>query len=809
VSFHTLLSVTVFLERLWELISYINRYWGVFWIDASTDENAQAAFATLGNRAKKDSTFESGKFWLASQSKPWLLVIDNADDPSMDISRYIPAGNFGHILITTRNPNNVMHATVGEKQFRDMEPDDAVSLLLKAADLADSDSQHNSKRRSIAFHIAKALGYLALALVHVGATIQRKICRLEEYLTEYTKNRKEMMMSGIASSADSSSMTIIATWEVSYKRIESLHTTEAKDATDILRIFAFLHFEHIPEALFEKAWSERQAQTTQSSPDPSLFNRMSTWLYESTSPTSQVEPMIFEQAGPRWNRSRFRQALALLSDHSLIYYDAKRSMCSMHPVIHAWARDRLSRQAQIQWLNATASILSWSITPTLEASGREYRRLLSPHIDTCLDMGDIRIDDHVDRGARILKFASVYAECGRWKSAAQIQRHVIEVRRRACGANHSDTIEAMDNLGQTCWNLFNPREALEVQMKILQASMGTFTWLRQKGISTLKTLSDLGRTYWLLGNRREAERLGSMAVQGLTKKLGDQDPATLTAMQNLACTYNHLSRPERATELLEHVLKTRLLYWGLRHDETLATMNELSMAYLGLGRQRYSDAEQLCRKALQMRISILGEEHAYTLWSVNNLSKICCARGYYDEAARMLEKILPVVIRTLGKAHVGMTMTIYNLACAYAGQTKWSKAENLLKMQLEYIPTGHPDWVSYVSELARVCESGGHELEAQGLCIQAVQRYGVERALRSETPAMERMVRRLYRICVKRGQLEDRSQLRSYLHSLEAHSTAHSSFDVEQNSETFVTPPEPDDRRSTHSSPKIHTSKTW
>ena len=62
-----------------------------------------------------------------------MLIIDNADDPEMNLSQYFPVGGSGHFLITTRNPGAELNATVGHLRFSGLDPEDAVSLLLKTA----------------------------------------------------------------------------------------------------------------------------------------------------------------------------------------------------------------------------------------------------------------------------------------------------------------------------------------------------------------------------------------------------------------------------------------------------------------------------------------------------------------------------------------------------------------------------------------------------------------------------------------------------------------------------------------------------
>ena len=48
----------------------------------------------------------AAKNWLSCLTRPWLLLIDNADDPDMEVTRYFPGGERGVILMTTRNPSN-------------------------------------------------------------------------------------------------------------------------------------------------------------------------------------------------------------------------------------------------------------------------------------------------------------------------------------------------------------------------------------------------------------------------------------------------------------------------------------------------------------------------------------------------------------------------------------------------------------------------------------------------------------------------------------------------------------------------------
>jgi hypothetical protein len=73
------------------------------------------------------------KSWLSNSEDSWLLIIDNADNPLQDVSRYFPTGDGGVILLSTRNPHCKIHATVGSCEIGQMESEETVTLLLKTA----------------------------------------------------------------------------------------------------------------------------------------------------------------------------------------------------------------------------------------------------------------------------------------------------------------------------------------------------------------------------------------------------------------------------------------------------------------------------------------------------------------------------------------------------------------------------------------------------------------------------------------------------------------------------------------------------
>jgi tetratricopeptide (TPR) repeat protein len=648
--------------------------------------------------------------WLSHCKQPWLLILDNADAIGLDLSAYYPGEGNGHVIITTRNPNAVEYATVGHLRFSGMEPQEAINLLLRGAypDLQHP-SQPDSPKWKLAEGIAIELGYLPLALAHAAATIRRNIYTLEKYLMYYLSQRRSTLSHSRLKSVDE--INIIATWEIPFQKIAGRESVEHRDAVDLMHTFAFMHHETIPERIFQRSWNGLRTSATSLKQLPDILQSV-------------------------WNegvQARFRRAIGVLCDHSIIEYEPSKGLCTMHPVVHNWARDRLTDTEQTQWLRLTMAILGQCISPHLEASGRQFRALLLPHIHSALQLHRseyLEKSETLESAAEMERFAWVYAEQGQWKTARQLQESVIRIRKKILGKRHADTIRAQRSLGQTLWNLFDIKSAIDVQ----KSTLDTLRWYRPHiadwttwpvwmpiHLPYCLALDDITLTLWLAGERQISKRTGERAVDGLKRQLGPQDPLTLNAMFNLARTYFHLGEETKAHELLVWVLKLQKRFFGMQHPDTLMTRNELGML-LCASRRHLLAAQRLVENVLQARKRILGDEHAYTLWSVNDLSKIHVEMGRPDEAVKILEEIIPVVIRTLGEDHVGMAMTKSNLAKAYCTAGKWKEAEEIVRPLLASIPPDHPDWIHNMYGCARIKFELGKLEEAEKYCVGVIDR---------------------------------------------------------------------------------------
>ncbi|TFK31080.1 hypothetical protein BDQ12DRAFT_324209, partial [Crucibulum laeve] len=118
-----------------------SKYGYVFWLDATNEDTISASLKGISSipdakKADVDGTPEAVLYWIASLSKEWLLIFDNADGEPAMIEKYLPSNNTGDILITSRNPN-MRSLTINKNSIEldGMNMKDAIALLLKRSNL--------------------------------------------------------------------------------------------------------------------------------------------------------------------------------------------------------------------------------------------------------------------------------------------------------------------------------------------------------------------------------------------------------------------------------------------------------------------------------------------------------------------------------------------------------------------------------------------------------------------------------------------------------------------------------------------------
>lgn len=295
-------------------IEYAFRYAGyydaVLWVRAEEPTTLAADFAGLGNELgiaepdarNQDVVVKAVLRWLRDNPR-WLLVFDNAPG-GKQISEYLPQGQDGHIIITSRSLNWRQYAqpVVVEK----MEPDEAIEFLLKRT---------GEKDRATADKLAEELGYLPLALAQAGAYMEQRQRSLADYLPLFQRYRDRTFIP-----SEDYPVTIAATWELSFQAVRE----HSQAAADLLNLCAFFAPEDIPLDMI--------ATGAEHLPD-SLRNVVQKPL--------ELDDVIGE-----------------LGKYSLVEVDRHKDTISIHRLVQAVLRDKLSPEKRQIWLEIALLVIN-------------------------------------------------------------------------------------------------------------------------------------------------------------------------------------------------------------------------------------------------------------------------------------------------------------------------------------------------------------------------------------------------------------------------------------------------------------------
>ena len=730
----------------------------------------------------------AAKHWLSNLKYRWLLIVDNADNPEVRLDRYFPEGDRGHILLSTRIPAHREFGTVGSQffHFQGLGQNDGTELLLKAAA---KPLPPDSLTERLAFAITQALGSLPLALIHAGKAIRKGLCKLDDYLRYHKieKQRLRNTQSKVFLGSDEIYINVYSSFEINFQGLIDKATaetkegrTEAKDAMQLLQMFSFFHRENIrldfltravayPKVEEEQQLKERQKNLNNNS---SLSKRswtqmlkdiaMEVLVFLSKEVTPPVLPDALRQVDcSEYDREfRLKAALNELTQLSLITYNENDDTYSMHPVIHAWARERpeLSTMEQAIWCQAATTTLAQCILlPPLanREDDERFRRDLLPHVDHVRERQQ-EIQETICRNRRrsrrpnwlfsasrktriqiiqLARFSRVYAQCGRWDEAKTLQLEVKDFV-APLGPQHPSTIRIKLALSVTCLQLGQGNEAAELQSQVLQAHINTFG---EEHPDTLKVMDVLGESRWQQGQFTKSLELHERAFNGMTRVLGPGHENSLKAADNLGRAHATFWRMKQAREL--HLMAVAGMRshsnLGSMHLDTLVAMDHLALDYLERQPYEYNSGEDLDRayelsfEVLTSREKKLGKEHPYTLLTVANLARIKGAQGKLVEAESDIRAGLVIAARNLGAQHMGVFFGKLHLGHNLMRQKGRNRVPEAIEL-LSEVASGfrhvasanqgeYPDRVSALHQLSICYKMQGKLDKALEACEEAIR----------------------------------------------------------------------------------------
>ncbi|KAH8833191.1 hypothetical protein DL96DRAFT_713047 [Flagelloscypha sp. PMI_526] len=559
-----------------------NRFTEVFFLDASDQVSLETGFKSIAQAKSVGESFEDGLRYLQARSDEWLLFLDNADDPKLDLGQYLHRRH-GNVLITTRNPHTGDLAPDCHCQIDRLDQADAQELLLRGVKVPDS-----VDRDSHAAKIVKVLGCHALAVNQARAFLAKGTCALSNYLQLYKDNRERLLRDHATQtqSTDNYKYTVYTTWSISFNCL-------SETAKTFLQIICFMHHEGIPLFIFNRACDrllELDADDRESSVPQSLTDFLLTFITEEST----------------WDEFRFLLLIEEVRSFSLVEFDSLNQLISFHPLVQQWTR--YYSRATDGVIHATQTILALA-TPTGQSIlDYSLRKSLLLHFRDSLESRSQLHHSYLGFAGKTFMDNGLYAE------ASSVFDHDLDAKRCIFGSKHRNTLASMYNLANSYSNLARHAEALKLREEVLELCRHI---LGSEHPDTLTSMHGLAVTYSALARHAEALKLGEEVLALRRRISGSEHPEMLRSMHDLANTYYDLDRHADALKLREEVLELRRRILGSEHPDTLMGMNNLAVSYFALHRR--AEAVQLQEEVVELSKQALNCDHPCFAMYVDNM----------------------------------------------------------------------------------------------------------------------------------------------------------------------------------------------
>ncbi len=497
-----------------------------------------------------------------------------------------------------------------------------------------------------AAELAKELGHLPLALAQAAAYIKNSGTSLEDYLKLYRERREELWKD--EKPPREYPETVGTTWSIAFAAARKEEPAAAK----LLNLCAFLAPDDIPRDLLAKVID-----------DPLALNR----------------------------------AITALGHYSLITAD--EDALSLHRLVQAVTRDRLSDEEQKQWAGAAVRLLDtmFPFHPDDPATWEESGRLLSHALAVARHAADAEVG--IASAARLFNDAGLYLRVrADFVGAKAAHEQALAIDERVLGPDHPNVAIRVNNLAQilqdlgdlkgarahferalTIWEkAYDPEDPwiaiaannlgrvlqemgdLEGAKAHFERALAIFEQAHGKEHPQVAgAANNLGLVLQDMGDLKGAEKHLERALVLLEGAYGKEHPQVATAVGNLGLMFRNMGDLEGAKAYLERALAIDESTYGPDHPDVANAVDNLGGVLGAMG--DVSGARECRARALTILEQAYGKEHPRVAIAANNLGSVCIDLGDVTTARKHYQRALAILVKFLGEEHPNTQLVQQNL----------------------------------------------------------------------------------------------------------------------------------------------------
>ena len=500
----------------------------VWWVRAEEPATLTGDYADLANQlglpekdsADRPATAHAVRSWL-EHNAGWLLILDNANNAAQ-CRDYIPRGDSGHVIVTSRDP--LWSGFAEPLRVGVMNRADAVAFLEKRTCQSDPAIDR----------LCEALGDLPLALEQAAAYIEASGISVADYLAHFEKYARELLKR--PSQSTDYPHTVATTWQLAFERLEN----EAPAALDLLYLLAYLAPDDIGRDLI-------------------------------TGGGEHFPPRLAQLVS---NPVDFDSAVAALRRYSLI--EVRDGSFSVHRLVQAIIRGRLAdRNAEGEWAEAAVGMANAAFPFRLnqvETWSPSARSL--PHALAAAAHSE-RLGTGLEQAGPVLNQAGLYLQSrAQLSEAEQLLRRVLAIDEKVYGPAHPEVATDANNIG----TILQAQGDLEGALRYIQRALAIGEKVYGPAHPNVATYaSNIGQILKAQGDLEGALRYTQRALAIDEKVYGPDHPEVARDANNIGQVLKAQGDLESALRYTQRALRILQQVYGPDNPSTKTVATNLKL----------------------------------------------------------------------------------------------------------------------------------------------------------------------------------------------------------------------------------------
>lgn len=313
--------------------------------------------------------------------------------------------------------------------------------------------------------------------------------------------------------------------------------------------------------------------------------------------------------------------------------------------------------------------------------------------EICNHTGELG-EDSVITFTAMKNMALAYGRLGNYETAEEIYKKVHLKRTEMLGKNHTDTLSALNDIGELLLDQNKYYDALNIFEEIDKSRI-------ELGLDNqiiLKSMSNIAYVHCQLDNNAESLKVFKVVHEKTVEKLGENHPDTLAVLIQIADVLTDEENHSEALLIYEDIYKRRT---ELGEEQLIIRVVKSKIAFAYARTGNYTEALRIL-KEVYTKSTEIGENHPATLCALYDIGKLYMDQKNYSEALTIYretnEKAMKISennehviisMRNMAFAHLQLGNFKESLQIYIDGHTRNIKIfeENHIHIILSYIRT--------------------------------------------------------------------------------------------------------------------------